>query len=79
MNKCTKAIMIAGGIYAVAELSFTFGKAWGLSALNIIWPDDYNELTKIMAKATKDQSMSVSDRVRMALLLGTTKFCAMVK
>lgn len=79
MNKCAKAVVIAGGIYAVAELSFIFGKAWGLSTLNIKWPNAYNELTKIMAKATEDQSMSAADRARMMLLLTATKMCAMVE
>lgn len=29
MNKCAKAVMIAGGICAVAELSFTLGESVG--------------------------------------------------
>lgn len=86
MNKCAKAVMIAGGICAVAELSFTLGKAWGLSALNMRWPNTYNELTEIMAKATEDPSigvvqyhMSASARVRTVFLLNTTKLFAMGK
>lgn len=79
MNKYAKAVMIAGGICAVAELSFTLGKAWGLSALNMRWPNTYNELTEIMAKATEDPSMSASARVRTVFLLNTTKLFAMGK
>lgn len=78
MNKCAKAVMIAGGIYAVAELSFIFGKAWGLSTLNMKWPNAYNELTKMMAKVTEDPSRSAADRAHLILLLTATKLCAMV-
>lgn len=79
MNKCAKAVMIAGGIYAVAELSYILGKAWGLSTLNMKWPNAYNELIKMMTKATEDPSMSAADRAHMILLLTATKIFAMVE